>query len=308
MNAAAFRRWAEPLLEGGASAARAEFLALPARWEAAAGPGHFFESSASSRAPHALKLALILDAPPAALSASRSRDASGKASQAAALIAVARKEGGRHDADAAARALGLLARWRLRGSLMISGDFDRKAGTFGKISLYAYLPEPGALKELVEALAPGAAPVRTADHAGDDLEFWALDLWPDGARALKLYHRVPYAPAAVPAALRRFGEALAGLGTVRDVTRLTRLSEPRAAARDAAEKVYFGLEDGVELAALTRLRLPGQDAFLRGLAALAPGQRAYFIGLGGEDVEVYFDRRAPAAAPARPGGDAERAG
>ncbi len=294
MNAAQYARWAKPLL--GQSAAARRFLALPAAWERAAGDGHFFESAASSaRGRETVKLALILEAPPAALLADAARrDAPAKSEAARALLGARDAAGAGYDAAALETALGLLARWRLRGSLMLSLDFDAAAGAPGKLSLYAYVPDETQVSVLRAAFGCAGAAERAGPRAGAALEFWALDLWPDGRRGLKFYRREPYAARAVPAGLRPLAEALAALAPIRGLTRLTRVDPARGASAPSvsAEKIYLDPIGGVELARLADLPLtPRGRRFAAELAGRAPGQRAFFLGFEDGELEVYFDAR-----------------
>lgn len=282
MTAAEYLASARRLLGEDRSPAARRFLALAEPWERAAGPGHFLESSACAAAGLGrLKLALILAEPAERLARdARRRDEPAKEARARDLLEMLETEGG-YDLRGARAALGLLARWRLRGSLMVSLDYERGRG-FGKLSFYGYLPA-GGLGELAAALALEEPP------AGPEVAFFGADFAPDGSRTLKLYRKSPYSRAATPAGLRGLADALGELGRLRDVTRLTRVGEG-GVAQDA--KVYLGFARGVPMGGLGRLgSLAGHAPFLEELARGWPGQRAYFVGWGEEGPEVYFDRR-----------------
>lgn len=292
MNARQFLAWARPHLAGPATPARELFLALPSRWARALGPAraaHFLESSASSAGFQSVKLALILRDSPEALARRHWRDEPGKTRAGARLLRELDASGARYDEEAYARACGLLERWRLRGSLMISCDLDRAAHAFGKLTFYGFAPEGEAVSELIAALG-GAAP-RAGVASEGRLEFWGLDLWPTGKAALKLYRRRPYRRDEVPAAHRTLAAALETVGAVRDLTTLTRVARGRA----AGGKLYLGLPDGVEADKLGRLPAePATARFLAELARRAAGQRVYFLGVAEDGtLEAYFDRRTP---------------
>ncbi|HVE11993.1 MAG TPA: hypothetical protein VNI01_01245, partial [Elusimicrobiota bacterium] len=190
--------------------------------------------------------------------------------------------GSRYDDAAAAAALDVLRAWKLRGSLMLSCDFESAQGVPGKFSIYAYLG-PGGLARVAEAVGVepcGRLPVAVA--------FWALDLCPDGRFALKFYEKAPYAPASVPSALRTQAGRLHLLAPIRDVTRLTRIGS----AANGADKVYVGFQDGLELADLSRAGIfPRHADLINDLRDRAPEQKTYFIGFSGSELELYFDRR-----------------
>ncbi|MFH1723010.1 MAG: hypothetical protein ABII00_00150 [Elusimicrobiota bacterium] len=316
MNAARYLQWVRPLFGlprfGEARAkdpALAFFLSLPQRLERAAGPGHFLESSATTlRGLDVVKLALILKTPPDALARDAARrDRPEKAETAARLLdALGSRRGGRYDKKRAEAVLEALGRWRLRGSLMVSCDFDRRALAFGKLSLYAYLPGPAQLPELLRPLGLEAHSREVERLAGPTLGFFGLDLVPDGGATLKFYNRERYSGQGLPEHVRAAAENLRELTTVRDVTRLTRVGadvpalqggraapgpSPSVAGGDG-RKVYLGFEEGVPLKEFGRVRCLSEhvDFFAR-LAHRAPGQRAYFLGFMGRELEVYFDDR-----------------
>lgn len=282
MNAAEYLAWVRPVAPRGASGAF--FLSLPERLLAAAGPGHFLESSASSaRGLSRLKLALVAEDEPGALAAdARRRDAPGKAEAARELL---RALPGDYDRPRAAAVLEALKRWGLRGSLMVSLDYDRVRDGFDKLSFYGYLPGPAALPELLGLFGEEGRAAELAPLAGASLAFFAADLAVGRPAALKLYNRrrlegaAPDGPAA-PAA-----RALGELAPLRDLTRLTRVGSA------AAPKDYLGFAAAVPAAALARLKLlGGPSGWLGALAPALAGQNARFVGFDGPDVEVYFDR------------------
>lgn len=291
MNAAEYLSFARPLLAmpTRASARRpgspeAFFLSLPGSLMAAAGDGHFLESSASSaRGLERVKLALILEGGPEELRRdARRRDAPGKAGAARSL---ARALGDGYDQQALCAVLDCLERWELRGSLMLSLDFDRTRGAFDKLSLYGYLPGPSALAALLRPFGQEGLEAALYPLAGPTLAFFGVDLPPGGAAVLKLYNKVPLPDrgldGAAAAALGPLGEVCA----LRDVTRLTRVGA------SGPVKSYLGFAKGAPLADLARLRLfGGAQGWLAQAARAAGGSRARFVGFDGGAVEVYFDR------------------
>ena len=290
MNAREYVAWASPLLGGRGTPARELFLALPGRWSRAVGASrgeHFLESSLCSTARNAVKLALILKASPAALRARPWRDDDGKERAGARLLAALNRAGSRYDAAAYERACALLRRWGLRGSLMLSCDFEPGAQAFGKLTFYGYAPPGEPVGDLASALAPGE-PVEPRGDAGA-LEFWGLDLWPTGETALKLYRRRPYSRRDVPPELRTLAAALETAAEPRDLTLLSRLP-----AR-GGDKLYLGFAEGVPVERLRRLPAPAEAArFFARLERTAAGQRVYFIGFSPDGaLEAYFDRREP---------------
>lgn len=293
MNARQFSAWARPRLLGPDSPARSLFLSLPGRWTRALGPGraeHFLESSVSSAAAGSLKLALILGLSPRELASRPWRDDASKGRAGERWLREANADcATRYDVAALEEARDLLGRWRLRGSLMISCDFLPAESSFGKATFYGYADGDRAVDALIGALSPGADGGARGRQSGS-FEFWGLDLWPDGRRALKLYHRRPYARDAVPQAHRALAAALETVASVRDLTTLT-----RCGAAAGAAKVYLGLAQGVEAGRLRGLpATPETRRFLSELARSAEGQRVYFFGFDGDGaLEAYFDRRKP---------------
>lgn len=283
MDAAEFLAWARPLA-GGPGAASRFFLGLPPRLLEAAGPGHFLESSLCATGGFKqLKLALILADGPADLPAAR-RDAPGKSKAAEALLRSLEEAGSRPGASAARAVLAALARWRLRGSLMMSLDYEPAAERLGKLSLYGYLPAPDRLPELLTPFGLADDVGRLAPLAGPTLAFFGVDVPERGLAVLKLYNKTPWPDAALPEPARSAAAALLEAGPLRDVTRMTRLGTA------AAEKVYLGFARGVPLAELGRLRSFGAG---RGpLSALGPAGtrlKARFVGFDAGLAEVYFD-------------------
>ncbi|MBI5597996.1 MAG: hypothetical protein HY928_18090 [Elusimicrobia bacterium] len=291
MNAAEYLAFARPLLSPPARASargpggpEAFFLSLPESLLDAAGAGHFLESAASStRGLERVKLALVLaDGPADLVRDARRRDAPGAA---AAVRALARTLGAGYDQRVLAGVLDCLGRWELRGSLMLSLDFDRARGAFDKLSLYGYLPGPPALAALLGPFGLGGREAELRPLAGPTLAFFGVDLPPGGAAVLKFYNKTPLPDRALsgPAA-----EALGPLGEVaplRDVTRLTRVGAA------GAIKSYLGFARGAPLKDLARLRLfGGAQGWLGEAARAAAGARARFVGFDGGAVEVYFDR------------------
>jgi len=279
MDAAEFLSWARPLV-GARGAAAKFFLNLPGRLLDAAGPGHFLESSVSDgRGFKTVKLALILAEGPGDIPAAR-RDAPGKAALAAALLDAVAAE--RPGTAAAREVLGALSRWGLRGSLMLSLDYDAESREFGKLSFYGYLPGPERLRELLAPFGLAADAARWAALAGPTLAFFGVDIPPRGPAGLKLYNKTPWMEGGLPEAMRAAATSLLEAGPLRDVTRMTRLG----AAEE--EKVYLGFARGVPLDVLGRLRAFGAG---RGpLSALkAPRLKARFVGFDGPRTEVYFD-------------------
>lgn len=279
MDAAEFLAWARPLV-GARGAAASFFLGLPQRLLDVAGPGHFLESSlCAERGFKTVKLALILaDALPD-LPAAR-RDAPGKAEAAENLLASMAAP--RPGSSAARAVLALLARWRLRGSLMLSLDYDAEAAALGKLSFYGYLPSADRLPELLSPFGLAADAGRWAALAGPSLAFFGVDVPARGPAVLKLYNKTPWPDAALPEPARSAAPGLLEAGPLRDVTRMTRLGA------SAAEKVYLGFARGVALPELGRLRAFGAG---RGpLSSMrAPGLKARFVGFDEGRAEVYFD-------------------
>lgn len=280
MDAVEFLRWAAPLV-GGRDAPGRFFLGLPERLLADAGAGHFLESSlCPERGFAALKLALILADGEEDLAGAR-RDAPAKAAAAERLLGAL---GPRPGAAAARAVLAALGAWRLRGSLMLSLDFDPAARAFGKLSLYGYLPGPERLRELLAPFGLAGERAALAPLAGPSLAFFGVDVPPRGPAALKLYNKTPWPDPALPEPARSAAAALAEAGPLRDVTRLRRLGSA------AAEKLYLGFARGVPLAELGRLRAFGAG---RGPLTLlgrgGPGLKARFVGFDGGAREVYFD-------------------
>lgn len=305
MNAVEFRAWVKPLLRRTPrTEALSYFLSLPSALELAAGPSHFLETAASSaKGLGRVKLALILETPPPRLAADAAARANPRKAVAAAdvLSTLAFDFGMGYDAGLLPAMTALLQRWRLSGSLMISVDFDRSRGRFDKLSFYAYMPE-GALGELLRAFGAERLLARLAPLVERNLEFWALDLRPDGGADLKFYNREPYRPEDAPPGLRAAAARLASLCPVRDLTRLTRVRLQNRRGRRGAprlepgSKAYFGFREGIGLSELAALRPAAfradkHRALARALAKHAPGQRAYFLGFDGGDLEAYFDRR-----------------
>lgn len=279
MDAVEFLAWARPLV-GERGAAASFFLALPQRLLDAAGPGHFLESSVcAERGFKSVKLALILADGLSELSAAR-RDAAGKTDAAEGLLA---SLGAPRPGSAAARTvLAALGRWRLRGSLMVSLDYDAEAGAMGKLSFYGYLPSSDRLPELLAPFGLAADAGRWAALAGPSLAFFGVDVPARGPAVLKLYNKKPWPDASLPEPARSAAPGLLEAGPLRDVTRMTRLGV------SSAEKVYLGFARGVALPELGRLRAFGAG---RGpLSAMkAPGLKARFVGFDEGRSEVYFD-------------------
>ncbi|TBR19076.1 hypothetical protein EPO15_14690 [bacterium] len=282
MDAAEFLAWARPLAGGGAAARF--FLELPESLLAAAGSGHFLESSLSvEKGFKPLKLALILADGPGELPAAR-RDAPGKARAAESVLAALEAEAPRPGAAAARVVLAALARWRLRGSLMLSLDFDPAAGRFEKLSLYGYLPGPEALPELLTPFGLAADAARLKPLAGPTLAFFGVDVPVRGPAVLKLYNKTPWPDAGLPEPARSAAPALLEAGPLRDVTRMTRLGTA------ASEKVYLGFARGVPLAELGRLRaFGGGRGPLSLLGEAGRRLKARFVGFDAGTAEVYFD-------------------
>lgn len=281
MDAAEFLGWARPLV-GARGAASSFFLGLPQRLLDAAGPGHFLESSlCAERGFKSVKLALILAEGPADLPAAR-RDAPGKAAAAEGLLASLAAGEARPGAAAARAVLAALTRWRLRGSLMLSLDYDVEAAELGKLSLYGYLPSADRLPELLSPFGLAADAGRWAPLAGPTLAFFGVDVPARGPVVLKLYNKTPWPDAALPEPARSAAPGLLEAGPLRDVTRMTRLGGA------AVEKVYLGFARGVALPELGRLR-----AFGAGRGPLSsmrvPGLKARFVGFDEGRAEVYFD-------------------
>ena len=290
MNAAQYLSWARPLFKASKAlgAAEAFFLALPERLLDAAGEGHFLESSVSStRGLERVKLALITaDEPRDLARAPRRRDAPAKARAVRALLAsLEAASGPGYDQPSAKAVLAALERWGLRGSLMLSLDFDRAAGGFDKLSLYGYLPGPPALGDLLSAFGLGPLATALGPLAGPSLAFFGVDLPPGAPAALKLYNKAALGEARLDGEARRAGSALAEAAPLRDVTVLTRVGST------APPKSYLGFARAVPLPDLARLRLLGGPAgWLGDAARVLPGQCARFVGVGHGGCEVYFDR------------------
>ena len=282
MNAAEYLAWARPLL--GSGYAERIFLNLPGELSTAGGAGHFLESSAASDAGLSrLKLALILEDSPAALALDAvRRDAPGKVQAATSLLSTIK---GEYDRRPAAAVLDCLKRWALRGSLMLSVDFERERGAFGKLSFYGYLPGPERLGELLAAFGRGGLEPALRPLAGATLAFFGVDLAPGAPAALKLYNKTAYPDRALEGPAAAAAQSLLEAGPLRDVTRLTRVGS------DAGPKAYLGFARGVPLETLSRLPcMGGSGGWLGEAARAAPGQRARFVGFDHGAVEVYFDR------------------
>ncbi|MDE2292270.1 MAG: hypothetical protein KGL53_09320, partial [Elusimicrobia bacterium] len=192
--------------------------------------------------------------------------------------------GGSYDGRAAAAVLAALERWGLRGSLMVSVDFDRPRGAFGKLSFYGYLPGPAALPALLAPFGLGGHEPALRPLAGPSLAFFGVDLAPGAQAALKLYNKTPFPDRGLDGPAARAAAALQEAAPLRDVTRLTRVGA-------SAAKSYLGFSRGAPLETLARLSLfGGAGGWLAAAARACPGQRARFVGFDGGALEVYFDR------------------
>ncbi|MBI3297863.1 MAG: hypothetical protein HYZ75_06855 [Elusimicrobia bacterium] len=282
MNAVQYLAWARPLLGLPVPAVGKFFLGLPEALLGAAGPGHFLESSVgSARGLERVKLALILDEDRPALERdAKRRDAPGKAKAAADLLTAL---GEAYDAAPARAALAALARWELRGSLMLSLDYDRPREALDKLSLYGYLPGVKALRELLSVVGREADEPGLRRLAGEDLAFFGLDLAPGAPAALKLYNKALLPGPTLPGTLARAAQSLSEVAPLRDLTTLTRVGSA------SPPKAYLGFSRGAPLSDLSRLRFFGERGWLCAAAKAVPGARARFVGVDDGAFEVYFD-------------------